>query len=42
MSELQLGDVKNLLKSVKGLDNDYLTKWANYLDIDEIYRKVRG
>ena len=41
MSELQLGDVKNLFKFVKGLDKDYLTKWANYLGIEEIYRKAR-
>jgi len=41
LSELQLGDVKNLLKSVKILDKDYLEQWARYLDIDELYRKVK-
>lgn len=42
MSELQLNDVKNLLKSVKGLDEDYLKQWAKYLGVGEIYRKVKG
>ena len=41
MSELQLNDVKNLLKSVKELDEDYLRQWANYLGVGEIYRKVK-
>jgi len=41
LSELQLGDVKNLLKSVKILDKDYLEQWARYLDIEELYRKVK-
>lgn len=41
MSELQLNDVKNLLKSVKGLDEQYIKQWANYLGIEEIYKKVK-
>lgn len=41
MSELQLNDVKNLLKSVKELDENYLKQWAKYLQVDEVYRKVR-
>lgn len=41
MSELQLNDVKNLLKSVKDLDEDYLKQWAKYLDIEGIYKKAR-
>ena len=40
MSELQLGDVRNLLKSVHGLDKDYLKKWANYLGVEDIYEKA--
>lgn len=41
MSELQLNDVKNLLKSVKGLDEGYLKQWANYLGVGEIYRNIK-
>ncbi|MBI4822920.1 MAG: hypothetical protein HY805_01655 [Nitrospirae bacterium] len=42
MSELQLNDVRNLLKSVKGLDEDYLRQWAVYLEVEELYLKVKG
>lgn len=41
LSELQLGDVKNLLKAVKSLDEDYLKQWAGYLNVEELYRKVK-
>jgi hypothetical protein len=41
MSELQLNDVKNLLKSVKELDESYIEKWASYLGIKDIYKKVK-
>jgi len=41
LSELQLGDVKNLLKGVKNIDYDYLKQWAEYLGIAELYRKVK-
>ena len=42
MSELQLNDVKNLLKYVKGLDEGYLRQWANYLGVEEIYKKIKA
>jgi hypothetical protein len=41
MSELQLNDVRNLLKSVKALDESYIEKWASYLGIKDIYKKVK-
>ena len=41
MSELQLNDVRNLFKSVKDIDMNYIKQWVNYLGIDEIYRKAR-
>lgn len=41
LSELQLGDVKNLLKAVKSLNKDYLKQWAGYLNVEELYRKVK-
>lgn len=40
MSELQLNDVRNLLKSVREVDEDYLEQWAKYLGIEGIYKKV--
>lgn len=42
MSELQLNDVRNLLKSVREVDEDYLKQWTDYLGVGEIYRKVKG
>lgn len=41
LSELQLGDVKNLLQNVKNLDEDYLKQWIIYLDIEKLFRKVK-
>ena len=41
LSELQLGDVKNLLKSVKDLDESYLKQWVSYLDVEELFRKAK-
>ncbi len=41
LSELHLGDVKNLLQNVKNLDGDYLKQWIIYLDIEELFRKVK-
>lgn len=40
-SDLQITDVKNLLKQTKGLDEDYLAQWAKYLDVENIYKKVK-
>ncbi|MDP2279571.1 MAG: hypothetical protein Q8K51_15265, partial [Nitrospirota bacterium] len=42
MSELQLSDVRNLLRSVDALDKDYLKRWANYLGVDDIYEKMKA
>jgi hypothetical protein len=40
-SELQLSDVRNILRSVKGLNRRYLARWAKELDIESLYREVR-
>ncbi len=40
-SETQINDVKNLLKSLKNLDFEYLQKWINSLKLNSIYEKVR-
>jgi hypothetical protein len=39
-SELQLTDVRNLLRSVKGLDRRYLARWAKRLGVESLYREV--
>jgi hypothetical protein len=39
-SELQLTDVRNLLKSVKGLNRRYLARWARELKVESLYREV--
>ncbi len=40
-SELQLGDVRNLILSVPDLDWGYVEKWANQLRLDDLLAKVR-
>jgi hypothetical protein len=39
-SELQLSDVRNLLKSVKRLNRRYLGRWAKELGVESLYREV--
>jgi len=39
-SPLHLGDVRNLLRSVQGLDKDYLVRWASRLGLEPLYREV--
>jgi hypothetical protein len=39
-SELQLSDVRNLLKSVKRLNRNYLARWAKELGVEALYREV--
>ena len=40
-SEVQLADVRSLLKSVKNLNRRYLARWAKALGIESLYREVR-
>ncbi|ALA59723.1 hypothetical protein [Nitrospira moscoviensis] len=39
-SQTQLGDVRNLLRSVQGLDTAYLNHWAERLGLGALYREV--
>jgi len=39
-SEVQLADVRNLLKAVRGLNRRYLASWAKRLGIESLYRRV--
>lgn len=41
-SELQLNDVRNLLKTVSPLDHDYLKDWIPQLQLEGIYKKVQS
>jgi len=41
LSETQLRDVQNLLKTVSDLDMDYVKRWVKRLELEEVYRKVR-
>lgn len=40
-SQIQLDDVRNLLRSVQGLDTDYLNRWAARLGLTALYQEVR-
>ncbi len=40
LSDLQIRDVRNLLKTVPGLDIVYLRKWVKYLGLEEVYKKA--
>lgn len=39
-SEVQLLDVRNLLKSVKKLNRSYIARWAKQLGIETLYRRA--
>jgi nucleotidyltransferase AbiEii toxin of type IV toxin-antitoxin system len=41
-SEMQLQDVRSLLRSVADLDWMYIERWANTLTVGELLREVRG
>jgi hypothetical protein len=40
-SQMQLDDVRNLLRSVQGLDTKYLNRWADRLGLTTLYQEVR-
>ena len=40
-SQMQLDDVRNLLRSVQGLDTEYLNRWADQLGLTTHYQEVR-
>jgi hypothetical protein len=41
-SEIQLQDVRNLIRSVADLDWTYIERWADELTLGELLREVRG
>ena len=40
-SQMQLDDVRNLLRSVQGLDMAYLSRWVEGLGLTALYQEVR-
>jgi hypothetical protein len=40
-SQMQLDDVRNLLRSVHGLDTGYLNRWLDRLGLVTLYQEVR-
>ena len=40
-SQMQLDDVRNLLRSVQGLDTEYLNRWIERLELATLYQEVR-
>jgi hypothetical protein len=41
LSEIQLQDVRNLLKTVPEIDMDYIERWVKRLELEEVYREAR-
>lgn len=41
LSEIQIRDVRNLLKTVHNLDVDYVEKWVRELGLGEVYNEVK-
>ena len=41
-SQVQLNDVRNLLRSIKELDQPYLAHWASRLGVKELYEELKG
>ncbi len=41
-SQMQLDDVRNLLRSLQNLDHAYLNRWADRLGLAELHREVQS
>ena len=41
-SEVQLADVRNLLRSMPDIDKHYLERWSKRLGLDALYREALG
>ncbi len=39
-SEMQISDIKNLLVSTDDIDNMYIDKWVERLNLKDIYGKI--
>lgn len=41
LSEMQIKDIKNIILSVKNLDQEYIHSWVQKLELIQIYEKVK-
>jgi hypothetical protein len=41
LSEMQIMDVRNILKTVPDIDIDYIEKWIKKLGLEDIYKEVK-
>ncbi len=41
-SEVQLNDVRNLLKTVGDLGGSYIKEWVRRLDLGEVFKECEG
>jgi hypothetical protein len=39
-SEMQLGDIRNLFRTIKTLDRNYIDKWVKNLELNQVYEKA--
>ena len=39
-SDMQLGDVRNIISQLKDMDFSYIEKWVQELGIEEVYRRI--
>ncbi|MFA5811267.1 MAG: nucleotidyltransferase [bacterium] len=42
LSEMQIGDVRNIIEMASDLDTNYVESWVGRLGLDELYAKVRS
>jgi len=40
LSEMQIRDVRSMIKTVPDMDTEYIEKWVARLGLEEIYRKA--
>lgn len=41
LSEMQIRDVKNIIKTVPDIDIDYIEEWINKLGLEDIYKEIK-
>jgi hypothetical protein len=42
LSEMQINDVKNILRSLNNLDKEYMNSWIETLQLGHVYEKVKA
>lgn len=41
-SEMQLKDIKNLIKNIKDLDSEYISKWIKSLELEAVFKEIEA